>query len=94
MDTFGDEQSSVSDAQPSMEVAVQPLQLIHRSACFARLQGLLGVMPKDLHSDGVLHAINQIASPAGRALAKAELAVKSGPPVRLHVEVKLRFPHV
>lgn len=87
--TAGEDQSNGNDTQPSLEVAVQPLQLMHRSACFARLQGLLSDMPQDLHSDRVLHAINQIASPAGRALAKAELALIAGPPLWLHLEVRL-----
>ena len=86
--TAGADQSNGMDPQPSLEVEIQPLQLMHRSACLARLQGLLSDMPQDLHSDRVLRAINQIPSPAGRALAKAELALKAGPQLRLHVEVR------
>lgn len=77
-----------SDAMPSLNIVLQPLQLMHRSSCLARLQGVLCAMPHDLQSHRVLHAINQIASPAGRALAKAELAVKTGPLLKLHVEVR------
>ncbi len=86
-DTGGHDYSSIRHSQPMMEVVIQPLQLMHRSACIARLQGVLSGMPEDLHGNQVLHAINQMASPAGRALAKAELALKAGQSAMLHVKV-------
>ncbi len=87
--TVGDDHSSMSHSQPKMEVLIQPLQLMHRSACIARLQGMLSGMPEDLHGNEVLHAINCMASPAGRSLAKAELALKAGQAAMLHVKVNL-----
>lgn len=91
VDAVGDEHSGITHSQPRMEVVIQPLQLMHRSACIARLQGVLSGMPQDLHGNQVLHAINLMASPAGRALAKAELALKAGQSAMLHLKVSCRL---
>jgi hypothetical protein len=76
-----------STPQTSMDVRLQPLQLMHQSSCLERLQQYMSGMPQGLHWDRVLQAINQMSSPSGRALAKAELAAKSRPLPSLHLEV-------
>lgn len=72
----------------SIVVTVQPLQLIYKPACLQRMGGFFSGMPQG-HMDSVLHAVNLMDSPAGRALAKAELAVKMGTLPSIHMEVNL-----
>ena len=82
---------------PKLTITLQPLQALHRPACLARVQALLAgatgqAGERQQQEAGrlrqrVLHAINRMQSPAARALAKAEQALKKPPLASIHVEV-------
>ncbi len=79
---------ALSVRQASIDATLQPLQLLHRAACLQRLGSFFSGLPLG-HSDSLLQAINRMESTVGRALAKAELAARSGTLPGVHLEVCL-----
>ena len=91
---------------PKLAVTLQPLQLLHRPACLARVRALLAGGDGGASSGGerqqqhaaslsqrVLQAINRMQSPAARALAKAEQALQKPALPSIHVEVSILVHH-
>ena len=62
---------------PLLKVFVQPLQLSHQPACFARLAQVLASSAGRSHAQELLDVISSLESPQIRALSVAELALDS-----------------
>jgi hypothetical protein len=65
---------------------------MNRTACLERLERLASSVPKTSHSSAAVDAINRLATPAARTLAKGEIAVHMAAPPLLEVKVRTRIP--
>ena len=76
---------------PQLSMLLQPLRVMHRPVCLARMQAVLKRTSGEEASltQQTLQAINRMQSPAARALAKAEQALQKPGLPNLHFEASV-----